>query len=78
MVACVTDRGNLSEQAKKLLELIKIQPKPAEQLAQLLDVPLFKVRASLREMTDAGLVVDTVEGYTVTEKGHEALQRQDD
>lgn len=76
-MACVTDRGNLSEQAKKLLELLKTQPTPAEQLAQSLDAPLFKVRASLREMTDAGLILETVEGYTVTEKGLKTLERQE-
>lgn len=76
MVACVTDHGTLSEPAKKLLEVLKIQPTPAEHLAQALEAPMFKVRASLREMRDAGLIAETQEGYyTVTEKGLEILQK---
>ncbi len=67
-MACVNDDGSLTASAKSVLEVLK-NPATDEELAPLVGQPLFKVRSSLREMEDAGLVAREGEKYRVTPEG---------
>ncbi|PTQ57495.1 MAG: hypothetical protein BSOLF_1373 [Candidatus Carbobacillus altaicus] len=76
-MACVTESGKISEQTKKLLLLLRDTISPADVLAETLDAPFFKIRASLRQMKEAGFIHETEQGYTITNKGLEVLHLQD-
>lgn len=67
-MACVNADGSLTSSALGLLKLAT-QPVSPERISKELGTPLFKVRASLREMLAAGLVVERQAGYQTTEEG---------
>lgn len=67
-MACVNADGSLTNSALELLKLAT-QPVSPERISKELGTPLFKVRASLREMLAAGLVVERQAGYQTTEEG---------
>jgi predicted transcriptional regulator len=73
-MACVNPDGTLTSSAQELLKLAT-EPRSPEQISAALGSPLYKVRASLREMLAAGLVMEKQGGYQATEKG---LGRVDD
>ena len=68
VVACVNPDGTLTSSALELLKLAA-EPVTPEKISAELGTPLFKVRASLREMLAAGLVVEKQAGYQTTEAG---------
>ncbi|WP_280768861.1 hypothetical protein [Salipaludibacillus daqingensis] len=75
-MACVNGDGTLTQSAKSVLSSLDNKPMSAEQLSQLISVPLFKVRSSLRDMKSMGLVKMTNdEHYEVTEGGRKLLSR---
>ena len=67
-MACLNPDGSLTSSALQLLQLAS-EPVSAETIAAELETPLFKVRASLREMLAAGLVAEKQSGYQTTEEG---------
>ena len=67
-MACVNPDGTLTSSALELLRLAT-EPVAPETISAELGTPLFKVRASLREMLAAGLVVERQAGYQTTEEG---------
>ena len=67
-MACVKSDGSITESAKQMLEALRI-PRTAEEAATLSGQPLFKVRASLRQMESSGLVVKIDEQYKTTDAG---------
>ena len=67
-MACVKSDGSITESAKQMLEALRI-PRTAEEVATLSGQPLFKVRASLRQMESSGLVVKIDEQYKTTDAG---------
>ncbi len=67
-MACVNADGSLTSSALNLLKLAT-EPVSPEGISKELGTPLFKVRASLREMLAAGLVVERQAGYQTTEEG---------
>ena len=71
-MACVNPDGSITESAKALLRSIS-DPKAPEEIASGVGQPLFKVRSSIREMTEAGLVEKSGDKYVVSEKGKEFL-----
>jgi predicted transcriptional regulator len=52
------------------------EPMTATEIAALSSQPVFKVRSSMRELVDAGLVTTDGERYSITGKGKEAIQDQ--
>ena len=54
-MACVAADGTLTRAGRELLAALE-QPRRAEDLAAVLGRPLFRVRASLRELAAAGAV----------------------
>jgi len=72
-MACITADGALTESARELLALLEA-PQTIDEIAGTLGRPLFQVRASVREMTGAGLIVTAAEGgYITTAEGRAQL-----
>ena len=67
-MACISADGSLTASAYALLAIIT-EPLSAEQVAAKLGQPLFKIRASLREMVAAELIQQEGDNYIITEKG---------
>jgi predicted transcriptional regulator len=67
-MACVNADGTITATAKALLTALA-NPLGVEEIAAKLNVPLFRVRSSLREMVEAGLAVAQGDKYLVTEAG---------
>lgn len=74
-MGCVSSDGKLSERALSFLSLVKEKGKVRPQdVAQFTGRPLFQVRSSLRELTQAGFLRLEGEEYSLTEKGVKALE----
>lgn len=67
-MACVNPDGSPSESGKAVLRALS-KPIAAEEVAKQAGQPLFKVRASLRELTAAGFIKEDGEKYVITETG---------
>lgn len=67
-MACLTSDGTLTGAALDLLDLLA-EPLPPEAIANRLDRPLFQVRASVRELAEAGLLESRGEAWVTTEAG---------
>jgi predicted transcriptional regulator len=73
-MGCINPDNSLSETAKKLLQIVRVSAS-VEQIAKELDLPIFKIRSSIREMTKAGLITEMNEQYVISEKGKELLTK---
>jgi predicted transcriptional regulator len=71
-MACINPDGTLSPSAKAVLALL-INPLIAGEISVKLNQPLFKVRASLREMTEAGLIKSEGDKYIITVSGRSKI-----
>lgn len=71
-MACVNPDGTVTEMARKVLAAIG-QGATAEQVAQVAGAPLYRVRATTRELVAAGLVVESGGAWTLTEAGRARL-----
>jgi len=67
-MACVRPDGSITENAKKMLEVLK-EAKTTEEASMAAGQPLFKIRSSLREMIESGLVTEDGDKYRTTEAG---------
>lgn len=67
-MACVNADGTITPTAKALLQSLET-PRGAEEIAAALGLPLFRVRSSLRELAEAGLVAAEGDHYRTTEEG---------
>jgi len=67
-MACVNADGTITATARALLKSLET-PLSAEEVSGRLGQPLFRVRSSLREMLEAGLVVAQGDQYQVSEEG---------
>ena len=72
-MGCVNPDGSLTESARKMLKYLS-EPHLPEDAAAALGQPLFKVRASLREMLASGLIAQTGDRYQSTEIGLEKIR----
>jgi predicted transcriptional regulator len=73
-MACVNADGTVTESGRAMLLGLKV-PATAEALASTTGLPLFRIRSGLRDMAQAGLVVELEGAYRVTERG-EALAKR--
>jgi len=71
-MACVNPDGSLSPSAAALLRQAG-GPLTPEEIAGRVGQPLFKVRSSIREMTDAGLLREEEGRYVITPAGEKML-----
>ncbi|MGO8720331.1 MAG: hypothetical protein ACLQMO_14120 [Acidobacteriaceae bacterium] len=74
-MACVNNQGELSESARGMLTALENPSAPAD-VAERMELPLFRVRAGLREMAEAGLVELQDGVYTSTQRGRALLLEQ--
>jgi hypothetical protein len=74
-MACIGNQGELTESARKMLTALEVPCAPDE-VAERTQLPLFRVRAGLREMAEAGLVELTDGTYLPTELGRSLLTAQ--
>jgi predicted transcriptional regulator len=70
---CIGPDGTLTETAKALLKFAE-HPAAPEDIAARLGLPLFLVRASLRELVGADLLRAAGGKYSTTEQGKKKLQ----
>jgi len=71
-MACISSQGELSESARKMLAAMDAPATP-EDVASRTELPLFRVRAGLREMAEAGLVELNEGAYSPTQLGRALL-----
>ena len=71
-MACVNPDGTITESAKALLRIIE-NPKTPVEISKQLGQPLFKIRSSLREMVNAGLVKGEKDKFIITKEGEKKL-----
>lgn len=70
---CVSADGTLTDAARAILMAIRT-PASHEDAARAAQLPLFRVRASIREMKTAGMISERDDGLLyVTDKGIEVL-----
>jgi DNA-binding IclR family transcriptional regulator len=69
---CVNPDGTLVSSAKKILEATRTPATPAE-LAERTRFPLYRVHSALRELVDAGMVLEVDGRYGATEEGLDRL-----
>jgi predicted transcriptional regulator len=67
-MACINADGTISTMAKSLLQSLE-SPLTPEEAAARIGAPLFRIRASLRELESGGLVRDEGGRYRVTDQG---------
>jgi DNA-binding IclR family transcriptional regulator len=65
-MACVNSDGTITSSARAVLKATQ-QPVTAAEIAAATGLPLYRIRGSLRELVDAGLLTLTDEQYQVTE-----------
>jgi predicted transcriptional regulator len=71
-MACVNPDGSISESGRALLKAAE-SPAAPEEIGKKIGQPLFKIRSSLRELHDAGLIVEKEGKYSVTDAGKKML-----
>jgi predicted transcriptional regulator len=71
-MACINTDGTISTMAQALLRSLESPRSPEEAAAQA-GVPLFRVRASLRELAGAGLIEEDSGRYRITEAGRSKI-----
>jgi predicted transcriptional regulator len=67
-MACLDAAGILTASGRRLLGLLS-EPRSPVEIAAAAGMPLYRVRSSLREMVEAGLVVERSGNYLATEAG---------
>jgi predicted transcriptional regulator len=71
-MACIAPDGALTPQAKVVLGAM-VAPAHLEDVARQTGLPLFRIRASVRELAQAGLLEESGGAYRVTAAGREKL-----
>ncbi|HEY4565681.1 hypothetical protein GOP80_09875 [Planococcaceae bacterium Storch 2/2-2] len=66
-MACVTDKGELSQSAIAIIEAVKDEAKEPAQIASETKLPLFKVRSSMRELEANNYVKAEGDAYVATD-----------
>jgi len=71
-MACVNPDGTLTPSAKAMLSALS-SPLAFEEVAESTGLPLFRIRSSIREMLEAGLVEKEEGKYAATKLGREKI-----
>ncbi len=71
-MACVNTDGTLMPSAVAILNALKTKH-TAEELASIVDQPLFKLRSGLRDLLEAKLVEINDDKYIITDTGLQKL-----
>jgi len=65
---CINEDGTLTPSAKAMLSALS-SPITSEEVAKSTGLPLFRIRSSIREMLEAGLVEEKEGKYVATKVG---------
>jgi predicted transcriptional regulator len=65
---CVKPDGTIEPMAQAILRALHT-PRTAEGICEYLRLPLYRVRSTVRELLEAGLVAETAGQYTLTTVG---------
>ena len=68
-MACINPDGRPTESGTRMLRALNSGLGTPEEIAKDTDLPLFRVRSGLRELTQAGLADQKGDKYELTEKG---------
>ena len=71
-MACINSDGSLTLVARDVLQALD-QPRSVDEIRDVSRQPVYRVRASLREMVEMGLVTETGDRYSITEAGRARL-----
>ena len=71
---CITPDGKPSSSGKRVLDSLKDTALTSEEIANIIDQPLFKVRSSLRELKATEWLIETEGKYQLTEQGKKVIQ----
>ncbi len=66
---CIDDNGNLSDSGKALINALSKKSLDVKEISSQINVPLFKIRSSIRELIEANLIEESNDKYKLTEKG---------
>jgi len=72
-MACIGPDGKPTESGRKMLHALKAGFGSPEEIAREAGLPLFRVRSSLRELTQAGLANQKDDKYNITDKGAQLI-----
>jgi hypothetical protein len=73
-MACVNANGEITESARQILAAM-LEPSPLSLVAAQTGLPLYRIRSAMRELSGAGLAVESGDRWKTTESGREALER---
>jgi len=73
-MACISPDGKPTESGTKMLRALQAGLGSPEEIARDTGLPLFRVRSSLRELTQAGLANQRDDRYELSEKGAELIR----
>lgn len=68
LMACINPDGTLTPTAKSVIIALKKKRTPFE-LAQVTNLPIYRIRSTIRELIKAGLVLETNGKFQITENG---------
>ena len=71
-MGCINSDGSLTLVAREVLQALD-QPRSIDEIHEVARHPVYRVRASLRELGELGLVAKTDERYSITEAGKAKL-----
>ncbi|MHA1378645.1 MAG: hypothetical protein ACTSRG_09710 [Candidatus Helarchaeota archaeon] len=73
---CIDESGKLSESGEALIKSILSDELTVKEISSRINIPIFKVRSSIRELLEADLIEKIGESYKSTEKGKNLIQNQ--
>jgi len=72
---CVKPDGTLEPMAQAIIRVLRT-PQTVESVCDYLRLPLYRVRSTVRELVEAGLVAETEGQYALTPAGKARVQEQ--
>jgi predicted transcriptional regulator len=73
-MACINASGEISESARQILTAM-LEAAPLSHVAAQTGLPLYRIRSAMRELSEAGLAVESDDGWKTTETGRNAIER---
>lgn len=72
-MACINPDGTITKPGRKMLETMQAA-RTLEEVAQMAEIPLYRVRSVIRELLDADMAVEKEGKYSITEAGLSKLK----
>ena len=71
---CVKPDGTLEPMAQAIVRAL-VTPRTIEEVCDHLRLPLYRVRSTMRELAEAGLVAESDGAYGLTDKGQGRVEQ---